>query len=166
MGIRPSVSCLLPQPFICVDASFSARFFPHEVADLSIVLGYISRTEILWKDQYYWALRYALLLWLSLICMLPFDLSQFDDEGQEGQTAGRIQDIGRSNLSRAGVERDAAAILLARSYTRCVRVTRSKSLANWNRKDMIPKFPAFLEWCLSIIQNPGGPFTVSVFYSL
>ncbi len=100
--------------------TLSARFFPHEVADLSIVLDYMSRSEILWRDQYYWTLRYVILLWLSLICMLPFDLSQFDEEDQKGQTASKIEDIANSNLSRAGVEREAAGILLARLYSRCV----------------------------------------------
>lgn len=30
-----------------------------------------------------------------------------------------------------------------------------------HRKDMIPKFPSFLQWCLSIVREPKGPFTVS-----
>lgn len=74
------------------------------------------------QDQYYWSLRYVMLLWLSLICMLPFDLSQFDEEDQAGRTAAQIEEIAKSNLSRAGVERDAAAILLARLYTRYIEL--------------------------------------------
>lgn len=121
----------------------------------------MSRSEILWRDQYYWTLRYVILLWLSLICMLPFDLAQFDEEDQKGQTASKIEEIAKSNLSRAGVEREAAGILLARLYTRYVGSRHHGNHPHWNRKDMASKFPSFLEWCLSTVRQPKGPFTVS-----
>lgn len=65
-----------------------------------------------------WALRYAVLLWLALICMIPFDLAQFD-EGADGETADALEGLARGFLGRAGLEREGAALLLARLYTRC-----------------------------------------------
>lgn len=94
-----------------------ARYFPHEIADLEVVLGFLllpaSRST-----PASWYLRYVMLLWLSLICMLPFDLEQFDEHEHRGQTASHVESVAKSDLSKAGVERDAAAVLLCRLYTR------------------------------------------------
>ena len=63
-----------------------AKFFPHEVADLTIALDCITKAEdIVVKPSFNWAFRYILLLWLSLVCMIPFDLEQFDEVGKEGE---------------------------------------------------------------------------------
>jgi hypothetical protein len=64
-----------------------------------------------------WALRYAVLLWLSLICIIPFDLAQLDEDA-DGETADALEGLARPLLGRAGLERDAAALLLARLYMR------------------------------------------------
>ncbi|THH31463.1 hypothetical protein EUX98_g2716 [Antrodiella citrinella] len=112
------------------------RFFPHEIADLDIALGFLLLPDGPATVARYWSLRYVMLLWLSLICMLPFDLEQFDEHEHRGQTASNIELVAKSHLNKAGVERDAAAILLSRLYT---------------RKDMIPKFPIFLQWCKEVM---------------
>lgn len=65
-----------------------------------------------------WSLRYVVLLWLSLVCRIPFDLEQFDEVGQHGRTANTIESIAKEYLDKAGLEREGAAILLARFYTR------------------------------------------------
>jgi hypothetical protein len=66
-----------------------------------------------------WNPRYLALLWLSLICRIPFDLSSFDDEGApSGQTAQELEDIARNSLDKSGLERDAASLLAAHLYTR------------------------------------------------
>ena len=95
-----------------------ARFFPHEIADLSIALNYMSNPDDLVKDPEQWPLRYVMLLWLSLICMLPFDLSQFDERNKPGHTASQIESVAKTYINKAGIERDGAAILLARLYLR------------------------------------------------
>lgn len=51
--------------------------------------------------------------------MLPFDLSQFD-EHEEGHTARVIENTTRRYLSNAGLECEAAAIVVSRFYMRCV----------------------------------------------
>lgn len=77
-----------------------------------------ANTLVVEVDQ--WALRYTFLLWLSLICMLPFDLAQFDEVEGGNQTALSIEHIGKGFLSNAGLEREGAAIMLSRLYMRCV----------------------------------------------
>lgn len=94
------------------------RFFPHEIADLDIVLGFLLIPDGPATIQRYWSLRYIMLLWLSLICLLPFDLDQFDEHEDRGRTASNMEAVAKTHLCKAGVERDAASILLSRLYTR------------------------------------------------
>ncbi|KAI0086506.1 ARM repeat-containing protein [Irpex rosettiformis] len=107
------------------------RFFPHEIADLSVALDFLLLPDGPAQVTWQWHLRYVMLLWMSLICMLPFDLAQFDDPKSIGKTASDVETVAKSYLSRAGVERQGAAILLARLYS---------------RKDTNVKFPLFLDW--------------------
>lgn len=65
-----------------------------------------------------WPLRYVVLLWLSLICMIPFDLAKFDESGKDGETAAKIEELANSYIDKAGLERRGASTLLARLYTR------------------------------------------------
>jgi hypothetical protein len=58
------------------------------------------------------------LLWISLICMIPFDFSQFDDDGKEGHTAIQIESLAKRSLTNSGIVRESAAILLSRFYVR------------------------------------------------
>ncbi|KAH8825282.1 TBCD protein [Flagelloscypha sp. PMI_526] len=94
------------------------RFFPHEVADLALVLNYINSPDSFIHDDNQWALRFIVLLWVSLICMLPFDLAQFDPPTERGKTSMQIQKIGMAYLGKAGVEREGSALLLSRLYMR------------------------------------------------
>ncbi|KAI5896933.1 ARM repeat-containing protein [Schizophyllum commune H4-8] len=105
------------------------RFFPHEVPDLAIAIDYMTREGSPTQDSAQWALRYVVLLWLSLICMIPFDLAQFDEEGQVGRTADLLDTLGKKYVDRAGLEREGAASLLARLYM---------------RRDMLHRFDPFL----------------------
>ncbi|KAI0372156.1 TBCD protein [Pilatotrama ljubarskyi] len=121
------------------------RFFPHEIADLTVVLDYITAPNSPAQDPTQWPLRYAVLLWLSLVCMIPFDLEQFDEAGHVGETATRIEDIAKSFLGKAGVDREGAAILLSRLYM---------------RKDMTSRFPGFLSYASNTIDGSVDPFPV------
>lgn len=91
-----------------------------------------------------WALRYAVLLWLALICMIPFDLAQFD-EGADGETADALEALARPFLSRAGLEREASALLLARLYM---------------RKDTRVRFGPFLGWVDECMAGAADAFTM------
>uniref|UniRef100_A0A3B3Z090 Tubulin-specific chaperone D n=1 Tax=Poecilia mexicana TaxID=48701 RepID=A0A3B3Z090_9TELE len=52
------------------------QLLPHEVADVHPVLEMISRQDP--TDLKTWETRYMLLLWLSMTCLIPFDLSRLD----------------------------------------------------------------------------------------
>ena len=79
--------------------------------------------SLLLSDSSLWELRYVLLLWLSLICMIPFDLSRFDDVSKTSagaSTASKLEAVGLQYLGVAGKEREGAAVLLGRLFLRCV----------------------------------------------
>ncbi|KAI0699071.1 TBCD protein [Cytidiella melzeri] len=120
------------------------RFFPHEIADLSIALDFLLLPDGPAQQQKHWPLRYVMLLWLSLICRLPFDLAQFDEPDSIGKTSSDIETVAKSYLSKAGMERQGAAILLARLYA---------------RKDTNAKLPAFLDWTVNIVTQPDELFS-------
>ncbi|KAF8895385.1 ARM repeat-containing protein [Infundibulicybe gibba] len=113
------------------------RFFPHEIADLSIALNFMRPGGLARKSQY-WALQYIGLIWLSLICMLPFDLEQFDEPENVGKTATDIDLFGKEFLGTAGLSRDGAALLLTRLY---------------KRNDARSYFYSFLEWSNGVISQ-------------
>lgn len=68
--------------------------------------------------------KYIVILWLSLICKIPFDLARFDEEGSGDvhtkgpSTATRLEEVGKTYLSYASVEGVGAALLLAELYNR------------------------------------------------
>lgn len=97
-----------------------ARFFPHEIADMPIALNFMLTESGIVQDTTQWALRYAMILWLSLIAMIPFDLAQFDEETKLGHTARSLELVGKAYLGKAGLERESAAVLLSRLYMRYV----------------------------------------------
>ncbi len=67
----------------------TVKFFPHEVADLEPTLRYLQRQSPL--DFETWQTRYSLLLWLSIIVLIPFDLATVDSShgahGSHGSSA-------------------------------------------------------------------------------
>jgi len=132
------------------------RFFPHQVQDLSIVISTFglvlsmpesgsSKIVQTFSNPSLWHFRYILLLWLSLICMIPFDLSRFDKistlQSQNISTFEYVEKIGWSYLRLPGKEREAAALVLARLMLR-EDVFRSHLLA-------------FVEKCLEHLRAAG-----------
>ncbi|KAG7443080.1 TBCD protein [Guyanagaster necrorhizus] len=139
------VALLLYRYIKCRGYKTITRFLPHEIADLSIALTYMQNANSLVVEVDQWALRYTFLLWLSLICMLPFDLAQFDVVEGGNHTALSIEHIGKEFLSKAGLEREGAAIMLSRLYM---------------RKDTLTIFRLYLSWCKETIRESKNPFTV------
>lgn len=93
------------------------RYFPHEVSDVSIAIAYMNAENGPASIESQWMLRYCILLWLSLVCMIPFDFAQFD-EGVSGHTVQALEEIGKRSIMKAGIEREGAILLLARLYMR------------------------------------------------
>ncbi|CAG8598117.1 7830_t:CDS:2, partial [Scutellospora calospora] len=52
------------------------KFFTHEVSDLEPTFYFMVSQDP--QDYSGWETRYVLLIWLSLICMIPFDLKTVD----------------------------------------------------------------------------------------
>ncbi|XP_010147643.1 PREDICTED: tubulin-specific chaperone D-like, partial [Eurypyga helias] len=117
--------------------------FPHEVADLQPVLDMLVDQNP--KDSETWETRYMLLLWLSVICLIPFDLARFDGSiiSEEGHarmpTMDRILHIAKCYLVVSDKARDAAAVLVSKFIVR--PDVRQKRMAD------------FLDWTLSMLSK-------------
>ncbi|NXJ70314.1 TBCD protein, partial [Rostratula benghalensis] len=115
--------------------------FPHEVGDLQPVLDMLVDQDP--KDSETWETRYMLLLWLSMICLIPFDLARFDGNiiSEEGHarmpTMDRILNIAKCYLVVSDKARDAAAVLVSKFIVR--PDVRQKRMAD------------FLDWTLSML---------------
>eukprot|EP00741_Cyanophora_paradoxa_P003051 tig00000663_g2963.t1 len=79
------------------------RFFPHEVADLErTVLELEGRSAGAHGE---WEARYVLLLWLSILVIIPFDLASVDSSLGGGEAGGAGAGAGRI-LTRPDVQKE------------------------------------------------------------
>ncbi|XP_033827733.1 tubulin-specific chaperone D [Periophthalmus magnuspinnatus] len=113
------------------------QLFPHEVADVQPVLDLLLRQDP--KDNKTWETRYMLLLWLSMTCLIPFDLSRLDghlehDVGHAREsTMDRILAIAKSYLIVSDTPRDAASVLVSKFMTRPdVKQKRLGDFLDWS----------------------------------
>jgi len=102
------------------------KFLPHEVAHLELVLKLLESADR--SDFDTWQARYGLLLWLSIVVLVPFNLKTVDrDETQANAQipviVTRIISLCRLFLGDSGPTRDMAAEVLARLLTRPDLVT-------------------------------------------
>ncbi|XP_062930349.1 tubulin-specific chaperone D [Mobula hypostoma] len=112
------------------------RLFPHEVIDLQPVLNLLTLQNQ--KDCHTWETRYILLLWLSMTCLLPFDMARLDGNNStlEGQSKIPVMDqvlnVAKSYLTVSDKGRDAAAVLVSKFVTRPdVKEKRLQDFLNW-----------------------------------
>ncbi|XP_055971238.1 tubulin-specific chaperone D [Sorex fumeus] len=112
------------------------RLFPHEVADVQPILDMFTTQNP--KDHETWETRYMLLLWLSMICLIPFDFSRLDGNlTQPGQTRISVMDqilqIAKSYLLVSDKARDAAAVLVSKFVTRPdVKQKKMEHFLDWS----------------------------------
>ncbi|XP_041634240.1 tubulin-specific chaperone D [Cheilinus undulatus] len=113
------------------------QLFPHEVADVQPVLDLLSRQDP--KDTETWETRYMLLLWLSMTCLIPFDLYRLDGdlESDSGKVREPIMDrilaIAKSYLLVNDTPRDAASVLVSKFMTRPdVKQKRLGDFLDWS----------------------------------
>eukprot|EP00112_Aurelia_sp_Birch-Aquarium-sp1_P000058 Seg1001.15 transcript_id=Seg1001.15/GoldUCD/mRNA.D3Y31 product="Tubulin-specific chaperone D" protein_id=Seg1001.15/GoldUCD/D3Y31 len=120
-------------------AKYVIRLFTHEVADMEPVINLLSQQRTV--DFNTWQTRYILLLWLSMICMIPFDLVKFDGaaKGENKSVIDRILDIAKRYVAVTDKSRDAAALLL------------SKFMSRSDVKKL--RLSEFLDWCLMILMK-------------
>uniref|UniRef100_A0A8K9UVW2 Tubulin-specific chaperone D n=1 Tax=Oncorhynchus mykiss TaxID=8022 RepID=A0A8K9UVW2_ONCMY len=113
------------------------QLFPHEVADVQPVLDLLCRQDP--RDPETWETRYMLLLWLSMTCLIPFDLSRLDGHltSDPSQTREPIMDrilaIAKSYLMVTDKSRDAASVLVSKFVTRPdVKLKRLGDFLDWS----------------------------------
>ena len=72
------------------------KLFTHETADFHPILARLLKIDP--ADHSVWHARYIMLLWQSLICLLPFDLAVLDsgDEESDAQKILRVAKVRRS----------------------------------------------------------------------
>lgn len=85
---------------------------PNDVFLLEPVLSSISNPTSQWQTTY------ILILWLSLICLAPFDLTTIESASSGEKLVTRLLDLAKAGLASAGKDRDACAILCARVLSR------------------------------------------------
>ena len=144
------------------------KFFPHEARDLEPVVALLIRshdvqllaTTLEEKDELgtAWETRATLILWLSILVLIPFDLVTVDssavDKTEDEEAPPVVMRILRlcqdRYLSDPGIVRDRAATLLARLLT---------------RPDMPRALATFLDWATNALggrvdttddENNGG----------
>eukprot|EP00055_Hartaetosiga_balthica_P001417 m.138335 g.138335 ORF g.138335 m.138335 type:complete len:1230 (-) comp14085_c0_seq1:53-3742(-) len=91
--------------------------FSHQSTDLILVLELVEAEDpsILTR----WKHRYVLLLWLSLISLLPFNISVFDEQDSSGGAiVGRVLAVCQKYLATSDKASDGAAQVAARFFTR------------------------------------------------
>ncbi|KAI8340643.1 tubulin folding cofactor D C terminal-domain-containing protein [Chlamydoabsidia padenii] len=91
------------------------KFMSHEVTDLESVFEFLSNID--GADLQYWETRYISFIWLSLICMIPFDLKRVDS-GTGDSLIVKLLDLCKHYLKATGKERDGASLLIARLLSR------------------------------------------------
>lgn len=94
------------------------QHLPHEIVDFEAVLSLLARQDP--SDVYTWQTRYMLLIWLSIVCMIPFDLHKFDltNESQENTIMNRMLHICMPYLFSTDKCQDASAYVLAKFMSR------------------------------------------------
>ncbi|CAG8754985.1 3398_t:CDS:10 [Cetraspora pellucida] len=103
------------------------------------------------KDYTGWETRYVLLIWLSLICMVPFDLKTVDSlaaaEENKFPLVDHMIELSKFYLKATGKERDGAAVFLSRLLTR--RDIAELYLAN------------YIKWAQDEVKNDKDVFTIT-----
>ncbi|KAG8231470.1 hypothetical protein J437_LFUL000187 [Ladona fulva] len=152
------------------------RHLPHEVNDLEKILKMLEAQNP--TDINTWCSRYVLLLWLSIIVMIPFHMSRIDSftrqEGERKSIIDRILDVCKKFIIAGDSCKNAAIFLASRFFIRadvrqehldgfldwcCVELTDMESgwkglepvasiLKHGKREDLLPYAPKLLRWNL------------------
>ncbi|KAG0313904.1 hypothetical protein BGZ97_009783 [Linnemannia gamsii] len=134
--------------FICKTRGYKTivKFLPHEVADLEPALEFLKMQD----KRRVWETRYVLLIWLSLMCMIPFDLKTIDSQATKDSDriplVDQMIERGKTYLKCAGKDRDGASLFLARLLTRkdTCRVYLPE-FVHWARDSLQSETPNLIE---------------------
>eukprot|EP01059_Diplonema_ambulator_P034374 TRINITY_DN7650_c0_g1_i4.p1 TRINITY_DN7650_c0_g1~~TRINITY_DN7650_c0_g1_i4.p1 ORF type:complete len:739 (+),score=198.75 TRINITY_DN7650_c0_g1_i4:318-2534(+) len=107
---------------------------PHDVRQFEYAFYYL-----MWSMANHaartWEIRYFLMLWMTNIVLVPFDISSIDSNQHDTLSLTQLLiEVAQHCLERPGKVRDVGALFVARLLTR-------PDLSN------SPHLPAFLKWC-------------------
>ncbi|KAK9767248.1 hypothetical protein K7432_003080 [Basidiobolus ranarum] len=121
------------------------KFFGHEVSDLEQTFYFLLLSSPEHSES--WETRYVLLIWLSLIVMIPFDLQTIDSGfNNEITLIEHLMQVAKEYLSCCSKESDAAAVFLSRLLS---------------RRDCIEKqLPEFFQWAHDQLVTSNNIFQV------
>ncbi|KVH89203.1 Armadillo-like helical [Cynara cardunculus var. scolymus] len=130
------------------------RFFPHQVSDLEPAVSLLEKchgttagTALRQESTGEMETKCVILLWLSILVLVPFDISSVDTSITNGHPLGaneppplvaRILEISKEHLSSAGPMQTIAGLLLSKLLT---------------RPDMLPAFTSFIEWTHEVLSS-------------
>ncbi|KAF9121044.1 hypothetical protein BGW39_010898 [Mortierella sp. 14UC] len=134
--------------FICKTRGYKTivKFLPHEVSDLEPAFEFLKKQD----KKRVWETRYVLLIWLSLMCMIPFDLRTIDSQATKDSDriplVDQMIEKGKTFLHCAGKDRDGASLFLARLLTRkdTCRVYLPE-FVNWAKDTLQSETPNLIE---------------------
>ncbi|KAK9056251.1 hypothetical protein SSX86_027347 [Deinandra increscens subsp. villosa] len=130
------------------------RFFPHHVSDLEPAVSLLEKchgtttgTALRQESTGEMETKCVILLWLSILVLVPFDISSVDssivntqsvDANEPPPLVARILKISKEYLSSAGPMQTIAGLLLSKLLT---------------RPDMMPAFTSFIEWSHEVLSS-------------
>ncbi|KAL7238660.1 hypothetical protein ACSBR2_004702 [Camellia fascicularis] len=130
------------------------KFFPHQVSDLELAVSLLEKchvvnsvTSLRQESTGEMEAKCVILLWLSILVLVPFDISSVDSsivnsnspEGDESPPlVQRILGFSKDYLSNAGPMRTISGLLLSRLLT---------------RPDMLKAFISFTEWTHEVLSS-------------
>ncbi|CAO0797055.1 unnamed protein product [Mucor circinelloides] len=127
------------------------KFMSHEVTDLEPVYEFLNKIDS--ENTKLWEARYICFIWLSLICMIPFDLKKIDSDQSHQSLIVNMLDLCKKYLCSTGKERDGASLLIARLLSR-------QDLCD---EHMVP----FIEWAKQRLSSDADVFeTTGILQSL
>ncbi|ORX85382.1 ARM repeat-containing protein [Anaeromyces robustus] len=109
------------------------KFFSHEVSDLESTINFLI-LNINNSQCSCWETKYILLIWLSLIFMIPFDIKNVDSSGDnEESMIQKVMRISKEQMGSAGKEQEGAALLISRILLRKdLHKTELPNYINWS----------------------------------
>ncbi|ETV89364.1 hypothetical protein, variant 2 [Aphanomyces astaci] len=122
---RRAFTCIARVKFCtsCAKYKTIVKLMPHDVAEFEPVLLLLQSQD---RDDFStWEIRFVLLLWLSILALVPFDLksidSSLDGHEEHGESIAIVADIVaicKTYLQDSGPTQQAAALCLARLLSR------------------------------------------------
>eukprot|EP00049_Salpingoeca_infusionum_P003287 m.65120 g.65120 ORF g.65120 m.65120 type:complete len:1273 (-) comp12047_c0_seq2:165-3983(-) len=121
-----------------------SKRFQHSTSELFLIIDRLNHPYC--QDPAAWHARYVLLLWLSLVAMLPFDIHVFEQKDRP-PLAKTIVGLCKTHLVAPDISHEAAAQVAAQFLTRPDQVSTS--------------LPGFFEWCYECLASLTDEVTIS-----